>query len=328
MTADTGNRVVVTRRIPGSTIARLDAAFDLDVHDSEDPLEHQALLERVRGSAGVLTMVSDRVDGSFLDAGGDTLRVVSNYAVGFDNIDVPSATEHGVVVTNTPDVLSQATAEFTLGLLLSLVRRVAEGDRVLRRATPWKWSPTWMIGQGLFGGTLGIVGLGRIGREVARLAVAFGMDVIYANLSGEVRDVPYRSVTLDELLATADVVSLHCPLTDDTHHLIGAAELAAMKPGAVLVNTSRGAVVDEPALAHALRDRVIAGAALDVFEREPEVQPELLELENVVLTPHLGSGTDAIREAMGELCLGALSAVLVEGRCPANALNPEAMGRG
>lgn len=319
-------RVLVTRRVPGSILAKLDASYELDLHDSEEPLERAALLERVKGASGVVTMYSDSVDAEFLDAGRPELRVVANYAVGFDNVVVAEATARGVVVTNTPDVLSGATAELTIALLLALARRVAEGDRLLRAATPWAWSPTWMIGKGLAGATLGVVGLGRIGREVARLASAFGMEVIYANRSGPVEGVDYEAVSLDELLARADAVSIHCPLTADTHHLIGAGELASMRSDALLVNTARGPVVDEDALVHALRDRSIGGAALDVFEREPEVHEGLLELDNVVLTPHVGSGTDDTREAMGELCFQALSAVLMERRCPPNALNPEAMG--
>ena len=316
----------MTRRLPGSICARLEASFDIDLHDSEEQLATPELLERVLGASGVVTMVSDRVDGTFFDAAGDELRVVVNYAVGFDNIDVEAATERGVVVANTPDVLSTATAELALSLMLALLRRVAEGDRMLRAATPWAWSPTWMIATGLAGRTLGVVGLGRIGKEVARLAGAFGMDVIYTNSSGPAVGVPYESVSLEELLARADIVSLHCPLTAETRHLIGANELGAMKGDAVLVNTARGAVVDEDALVDALSDRRIAGAALDVFEREPELHPGLLELENAVLTPHLGSGTAATRDAMGELCNAALTAVLIEGRCPSNALNPSAMG--
>jgi glyoxylate reductase len=324
MSPGVGDRVLITRRIASSIVAKLDACFDLDVHDSEEPLDREELLDRVAGAAGVLSMVSDRVDEAFLRAGGEELRVVANYAVGFDNIDVAAASRHRVVIANTPDVLSQATAELTLSLMLALVRRVPEGDRILRSATPWIWSPTWMIGRGLAGGTLGIVGLGRIGKEVARLAIAFGMDVIYANRSGTIADAPYRSVTLKELLATADIVSLHCPLNDETRRLIGANEFARMKPDAVIVNTARGQVIDESALVVAVRDRVIAGAALDVFEREPEVHPGLLELDSVVLTPHMGSGTAETREAMGELCLDALKAVIIDQRCPGNALNPEA----
>jgi lactate dehydrogenase-like 2-hydroxyacid dehydrogenase len=199
---------------------------------------------------------------------------------------------------------------------------VTEGDRFLRARTPWIWSPTFMLGTGLAGKTLGIVGLGRIGREVARLAGAFDMRVVYASRS-EVAGAQYPRLELGELLATADVVSLHCPLVPETRHLIDARALRAMRPGAVLVNTTRGAVVDEQALVAALRAGEIAGAALDVFEREPEVDEGLLALENVVLAPHMGSATTEARDAMGMLCAEALRAVLLEERCPPNALNPE-----
>jgi glyoxylate reductase len=206
-------------------------------------------------------------------------------------------------------VLTRATAEHALALLLALVRRVAEGDRLIRRREPWRLQPTFMLGHGLAGRTLGVVGPGRIGREVARLAEALGMSTLSAR----------RGEPLDDVLR-ADVVSLHCPLTDETRHLIREQSLALMRPDAVLVNTSRGAVVDEEALVSALRSGTIAGAALDVFEDEPEVHPGLLELENVVLTPHLGSATHEAREAMGVLCVDALKAVLLEGRHPPNAV--------
>jgi glyoxylate reductase len=249
------------------------------------------------------------VDAALLDRAGDRLRVVANYAVGLDNVDLDAARGRGLVVTNTPDVLTRATAELTLALLLALVRRVAEGDRLLRRREPWRLEPTFMLGRGLAGRTLGVVGAGRIGSEVARLGEAFGL-----------RPILLRSADpLDEALA-ADVVTLHTPLTPQTRHLVDAAALARMRPHAVLVNTSRGAVVDEAALVEALRAGTIAGAALDVFEREPEVHPGLLELPNVVLTPHLGSATHEAREAMGLLCVDALRAVLLEGRVPPNAV--------
>jgi glyoxylate reductase len=221
-----------------------------------------------------------------------------------------------VIVSNTPDVLTHTTAELTIALLLALVRRVAEGDRLVRRREEWIWAPNMMLGTGLAGKTLGLVGYGRIAREVERLVRAFGMEVVHTSRTS--------GLPLDELLATADVVSLHLPLSADTHHLIDRRALELMKPSAVLVNTSRGPIVDEAALAGALASRSIAGAALDVFEREPEVADELLALENVVLVPHLGSATLETREAMGMLCVEALRAVLLENRVPANALNPEA----
>ena len=267
------------------------------------------LLAGPEGAAGLVAIPSVRVDRDLLDRAGPGLRVVANYAVGLDNIDLDAARERGIVVTNTPDVLTRATAEHTVALLLALVRRVAEGDRLLRRREQWRLQPTFMLGHGLEGRSLGIVGAGRIGREVARLAEALGMQVLTAR----------RGEPLGDVLR-ADAVSLHCPLTDETRHLIRAETLAQMKPEAVLVNTSRGPVVDEAALVQALRTGTIAGAALDVFEDEPHVHPGLLELENVVLTPHIASATHEAREAMGLLCVVALRAVLLEGTRPPNAV--------
>jgi glyoxylate reductase len=265
-------------------------------------------------------MLTDVVDEELLEAAGSTLRVVANYAVGYDNVDLGAASRRGVVVANTPGVLTEATAELTLALVLDVARRVSEGDRLVRSGAPWEWSPTFMLGHGLGGRTLGIVGLGRIGSAVARLATVFGMEVVYFGGGG-----PYERVDLPELLARSHVVSLHCPLTPDTYHLIGAAELRAMRSDAILVNTSRGQVVDEAALAEALAAGEIAGAGLDVYEREPEVTQALRTLPNVVLAPHLGSATEEARVAMGMLCVEALSAVLLDGRVPENALNPEAL---
>jgi glyoxylate reductase len=254
-----------------------------------------------------------------LDRAGPGLRVVANFGVGYDSVDVDAATKRGIVVANTPDVLTEATAELTIALLLALVRRVAEGDRLVRRGGEWALSPTFMLGHGLAGKTLGIVGLGRIGREVARLGEAFGMRVVHTRGRG-----PYEELSLPKLLAEADVVSLHLPLTPETRHLVGRDELARMRADAVLVNVARGPIVDEEALVDALEAGSIAGAALDVYKHEPELHPGLLARENVVLTPHLGSATYGAREAMGMLCAEALEAVLLERRLPANAVNPEA----
>lgn len=316
--------VYVARRVLPRVIEELRASFTVTLHDSDWPPSRDELLAASAGSDGICLTPSDRVDAELLDAAGPQLRVIANHAVGYDNVDLVAATERGVLVTNTPGVLTRATAEFTIALLLALLRRVAEGDRLVRARQPWILAPGFMLGSGLGGRTLGIVGLGRIGRDVARLAEAFGMTVVYAN-RGEVPDVPYAFLELDELLATADVVSLHCPLTPETRHLIGGRALSLMQPHAVLVNTARGPVVDEQALVEALEAGRIAGAALDVYEREPEVHPALLRMENVVLAPHLGSATAETREAMGMLCVEALRAVLLEGRCPENALNPEAL---
>ena len=284
-------RVHLTARVPEPVAAALEEHFELAAEPD--------------GVAGLVAIPSVVVDSVLLDRAGPELRIVANYAVGVDNVDLAAARERGIVVTNTPDVLTRATAEHTLALLLALVRRVVEGDRLLRRREAWRIEPTFMLGRGLAGRTLGVVGPGRIGREVARLAEALGMQTVAAG----------RDDSLDEVLA-ADVVSLHVPLTEESRHLIDADALGRMRPAAVLVNTSRGPVVDEDALVHALRVGTIAGAALDVFEDEPRVHPGLLELDNVVLTPHIASATHEAREAMGLLCVDALRAVLLDGRRP------------
>jgi glyoxylate reductase len=309
--------VFATRRFPARVREELGRSFELDVHDSEWPPSREELLRRAAGCDGLMTMLTDRVDDELLDAAGPLLRVVADFAVGYDNVDVLACTRRGVIVSNTPDVLTKATAELTIALILALLRRIAEGDRLVRRREEWIWAPNMMLGRGLDGLMLGLVGHGRIGQEVERLAGAHGMDVIHASRTG--------GLPFDELLERADVVSLHLPLSEETRHLVGAPELARMKPTAILVNTSRGPIVDEAALADALAAGEIAGAALDVFEREPEATEELLGLENVVLVPHLGSATLETREAMGMLCVEALRAVLLEHRAPANALNPEAL---
>ena len=312
-------RVVVTRRVPGDVRDTLEESFDVRFHDSLRPLARAELLALVAGADGLVTMLTDRVDDELLDAAGPQLRVVANYAVGLDNVDLEAAQGRGIVVANTPDVLTVDTAQLTLALLLALARRVAEGDRFLRAGEEWAWAPTFMLGTSLDGRTLGIVGLGRIGKEVARLAEAFGMNVVHTGGRAP-EGSSYEAVELGELLRSADVVSLHCPLTPETRHLIDEAALEAMQSHALLVNTARGPVVDERALVRALERGAIAGAALDVFEDEPEIFPPLLRLPNVVLTPHLASATAETRSAMGRLCVEALRAVLLEGRTPPNAV--------
>jgi glyoxylate reductase len=270
------------------------------------------LVAEPSGVDGLLVSAGDPVDAALLDEAGPALRVVANFGVGYDNVDVAAATERGVLVANTPDVLTEATAELTIALLLALLRRVVEGDRLVRRRDPWRLDPNFMLGRGLRGLRLGVVGYGRIGREVGRLAEAHGMEVvpIGRGLDG-----------LDQV----DVVTFHVPLRPETRHLIGAPELARLKPGAVVINTSRGPVVDESALVAALEDGRLGGVALDVYEREPEVHPGLLWRDDVVLTPHVGSATYEAREAMGMLCVEALRAVLLEDRIPENAINAEAV---
>jgi len=316
--------VLITRSVPGALRERLEANFSVRSYDSEQPPARPELFAMVTGQRGIVTMVSDLVDDQLLEAAGPALAVVANYAVGYDNIDVEAATRRGVVVCNTPGVLSEATAELTIALLLALERRVVEGDRHLQDRAEWAWAPTWMLGRGLRGLRLGIIGLGRIGREVAKLAEAHGMAIAYARPSGPL-EVPYLHLPLDELLETSDVVSVHCPLTDETRHLIGADELRRMRADAVIVNTARGAVIDEKALASAVQTGEIAGAALDVYENEPAICEGLRGHPKVVLCPHLGSSTWATRNAMERLAAEAVEAVLLEGRPPANALNPHVL---
>jgi glyoxylate reductase len=273
----------------------------------------------------------DRIDAAVLDAGLPRLRAVCNYAVGFDNIDVAACTARGIVATNTPGVLTGATADCAVGLMLATARRLCEGDHEMRAGRYTGWEPEYLLGLDLGGATLGLVGFGRIGQAVAQRALAFEMTVLYADeqdppvapdLVGRVRRVDF-----DTIVAEADVISLHTPLTPQTRHLIDEAVLRRMKPTAVLVNTSRGPVVDEAALVRALQSGWIAGAGLDVYEREPEMAPGLAECHNAVLAPHLGSATVKTRAAMARLCAENAVAAL-DGRMPPTALNPEAWAAG
>jgi glyoxylate reductase len=293
----------VTNRLPGPAIELLREAGGVRLDEREQAVPRPDLLELVRGAEAILTLLHDRVDQELLVAAGPQLRCVANVAVGYDNVDVAAAERRGVVVTNTPGVLDDATADLTMALILATTRRLVEGDRLVRSGQPWNWGMGFMLGSSLRGKRLGIVGLGGIGTRVAERARAFGLEVAYhsRNPSPAAEALGAEWLPLHDLLATSDVVSLHCPLTPETHHLIGAGELDAMKESAVLVNAARGPIVDELALAQALAERRIAAAGLDVFEREPEVEDGLLLLENAVLTPHLGSATVETRTAMAEL---------------------------
>ncbi|PKW19105.1 2-hydroxyacid dehydrogenase [Saccharopolyspora spinosa] len=313
-------RIVVTRTVPESALEVLRQVGDVHVCPQDRPLTAPELREAVRGAHAIVAMLHDRIDADLVAAAGPQLQVVANVAVGYDNIDVPAVTGRGVIVANTPGVLVDATADLAIGLLLMVTRRLGEGERLLRARQPWTFHLGFMVGTGLQGKTLGIVGLGDIGQAVARRARAFGMSVAYTGrrrAAAEVEaELDARFLPQDELLRTADVVSLHCPLTEQTRHLIDEAALAAMKPTAFLINTSRGPVVDERALAKALQEGQIGGAALDVFEREPEVEPALLDLDNVVVVPHLGSATTETRTAMAELAARNVAAVLTGAEPP------------
>jgi glyoxylate reductase len=301
---------------------RLEAACDVDRHDGDRAISREELISRIAGKQALVCLLTEQVDRPVIEAGTD-LRIIANIAVGYNNIDVSVARERGIVVTNTPDVLTEATADFTWALILAITRRLAEGERVIRRGE-WKgWALDFMLGMELRGKQLGIIGLGRIGRAVAVRAGAFGMRVAFTDplspldeARGALSDSrgagasPPEAMPLDRLLSTSDVVSLHVPLTPDTRHLIDQPALARMKRSAYLINTSRGPVVDEAALAWALKERLISGAALDVYEREPEVHPDLLKFESVLLVPHLASATVETRTAMADLAVSNVLAVL------------------
>ncbi|MGQ1798898.1 2-hydroxyacid dehydrogenase [Kocuria oceani] len=314
------SRVVVTGRVPDAAVEKLRAAHEVDAWPGPQSIDREELLRRVAGADAVVSLLTERVDAELLDAAGPQLQVVANVAVGYDNIDVPACTERGVVATNTPGVLTEATADIALGLILMATRRLGEGDRLIRSGQDWKWGMFFLLGSSLQGKTLGVVGMGGIGQATARRARAFGMEIVYQSRSeidpGVAAELGARRVDLDELLAVSDVVSLHCPYGPATRHLIGPEQLAAMKGTAYLVNTARGPIVDEAALASALREGRIAGAGLDVYEHEPQVHPELLELDNVVLVPHLGSATVETRTAMAVLAADNVLAVLGGERPP------------
>jgi glyoxylate reductase len=314
-------KVLVTREIPETGLRPLE---DLDVTVlSERAPERGELLEAAQGIDGVLSTVTEKIDAEFMNAAGEDLKVVANMAVGYDNVDVATANERGIIVTNTPDVLDETTADTAFMLLLAAARRLGEGERIVRSGKWEAWGPKMLIGPDVWGKKLGIVGFGRIGQALARRARGFDMEILYSGRSRREeaeKEFDARYLELDELLEECDFLSLHTPLTEETTHLIGAGELEKMKPEAVLVNTSRGPVVDESALAEALAERRIFAAGLDVYENEPEVHPKLLELENVVLAPHIGSASFETRDKMAAMAGEDLRAVL-RGEQPRNPVN-------
>jgi glyoxylate reductase len=302
------NSILVTRKLPSSVLSKLETVGDVDLYAGDLAMPPDELRSRVVGKRAVVSMFTEQIDKTILDAGAD-LQIVANVAVGYNNIDVAYARSRGVIVTNTPDVLTESVADFTWALILAITRRLSEGERLIRR-NEWKgWAFDFMLGTDLRGKQLGLVGFGRIARAVAARASAFGMRLA-CSTRRESEQSSIGQLSLDRLLNTSDIVSLHVPLTPETRHLIDKRALTRMKRSAYLINTSRGPVVDEEALAWALEHRLIAGAALDVYEREPEVHPALLPLENVLLIPHLGSGTVETRTAMADLAVDNVVAVL------------------
>src|SRR6267143_3840091 len=307
------NSVLVTRKLPSSVISKLEASASVDLYAGDAAIAPAELRARVADKDALVSLLTDAIDRSLIDAG-PRLKVIANVAVGYNNIDVEYARSRGIVVTHTPNVLTESVADFTWALILAITRRLSEGERVVRRGA-WKgWALDFMLGMELRGKQLGLVGVGRIGAAVAARAPAFGMRVVYT----EPRDVGLpnaENISLDRLLNTSDIVSLHVPLLPETRHLIDKKALARMKRSAYLINTARGPVVDEAALAWALQQHLLAGAALDVYEDEPAIHPDLLELENVLLVPHLGSATTETRTAMADLAAENVLAVLA-GRPP------------
>lgn len=301
--------VLVTRRLPSSVLAKLEHVFDVDLYVGAAAISREELLHRVAGTHAIVCLLTEPIDAAVLDAAGPQLKVVCNVAVGYNNIDLAACRSRGVIVTNTPDVLTNACADFTWGLILAITRRLGEGERVVRAGAWGGWALDYLLGMELRGKQLGLVGVGRIGRAVAAKAPAFGMTIAYTDQIAS--DIPGAvPMPLDRLLSTSDVVSLHVPMTPETKHLIDKKSLARMKRSAYLINTSRGPVVDEEALAWALKERLIAGAALDVYEKEPEIHPGLMTVENVLLIPHLASATTETRTAMADLAVSNAIAVL------------------
>lgn len=318
-------RVVLTRRMPPPAAELLGGAgHAVDTFDSDDPPPRGDLLRRVAGAAGVLATLTERIDAEFLAAAGRSLRVVANFAVGYDNIDVPACAAAGVVATNTPDVLTDATADLTWALILAAARRLGEGARLVRSGGWTGWTPSQLLGLELRGATLGIIGAGRIGTAVGLRSAGFGMRVCYAhprpNAELDERVGGVR-VPLETLLADADVISLHAPMRPANRRMIGPAEFARMRPSAILINTARGPLIDETALVEALRTRRLAAAGLDVYEHEPRITSGLIDLPNVVLLPHLGSATHATRKRMSRMAAENILAVLA-GRPPLNPIAP------
>jgi glyoxylate reductase len=305
------DKILVTREIPDAGV-RLLKDFEVSVL-AERPPTRDELLEAARGASGILSTATEKMDGEVMDAAGEGLRIVANMAVGYDNIDVEAARERDIVVTNTPGVLDETTADVAFMLMLAAARRLGEGERMLR-AGRWEWwGPKQLRGLDVWGKKLGILGLGRIGQAVARRGKGFGMEVLYHSRSRKKdaeKELGARYLDLDDLLRESDFVSIHTPLTDETRHLIGERELDLLQETAVLVNTSRGPVVDEAALADALQNGRVFAAGFDVYEEEPKVHPKLLDLENAVLAPHIGSATVETRDRMAAMAAENLRVVL------------------
>lgn len=321
-------KIFVSRDLPENALRPLlESEHEVDVFEQDRVMEPEEFLERAKGADAVLTLLSDKIDGEVMEAIGPQLRLISNYAVGFDNIDIEAATRRKILVTNTPsDEVNEAVAEHAWALILALARRIVEADESTRRGSYKGWEPGIFLGTSLIGKTLGIIGLGRIGTMTARRARGFGVKVLYNKRSRDEKaeaELGIEFADLDTLLRSSDFISLHVPLTDETRHIVNAETLSKMKDGSFLVNTARGACVNESDLVNALRAGKLAGAALDVFDNEPNINPELIAMENVILTPHIASATKQARTKMGQQATAAILDFF-SGKKPENLVNPDA----
>lgn len=295
-------KIVVTGKIPEVALEKLKKSHEVISWGEETPISRDELLKRVSGANVIVSLLTEKIDEEVLTSAGNDLKAVCNVAVGYNNIDVAACKSKNVLVTNTPGVLTDATADIAMALILMTTRRLSEGERVIRNQDPWAWGMFYMLGSSIQNQTLGIVGMGQIGIATALRAKSFGMKIIYTRrnrLDEKIeKELSAQYVSLDDLLQQSDIVSLHCPYSTETHHLISDAQLSKMKKTSYLINTARGPIVNEEALANALINKTIAGAGLDVYENEPKVNEKLLKLDNVVLLPHLGSATVETRTAM------------------------------
>jgi lactate dehydrogenase-like 2-hydroxyacid dehydrogenase len=319
--------VYVTRIIPQAAIDLLKEKFDVEVNPDDRVLSRGELIEKVRGRDAVLCLLTDTINSDVYEAAGPECRIFANYAVGYNNIDVPEATRRGVIITNTPGVLTDATADIAWALLFAVSRRIVESDKFLREGNFKGWGPMMFLGRDITGKTLGLIGSGRIGSNFAKKSKGFEMKIIYYDISRNMefeKETGAEFVSFEKVLKDSDFVSIHVPLLPDTKHLISEKEFKMMKKTAVLINTSRGPVVDEKALVNALRNGDIWGAGLDVFENEPELEPGLAELDNVVIVPHIASATIETRSNMGIIAAKNIIAVLTGGK-PETCVNPEVL---
>ena len=317
-------KIFITRRLPEEGLKMLDE-HEVEIFEGDAPPSKQEIIEGTRGKDALICLLTDKIDSEVMNASSN-LKIIANYAAGYDNIDIDEATKRGIFVTNTPGVLTETVADLAWALILAAARRIVEGDKFMRGGKFKGWAPMLLLGSDVYGKTLGIVGAGRIGQAVAKRAKGFNMRILYYSRKRKEnfeKECNAEYVDLETLLREADFISLHTPLTPETYHMIGEKELKMMKSSAYLINTGRGKCVDEKALVKALKEGWIRGAALDVFENEPEIEPELKELENVVLTPHIGSASYETRSRMAVMVAENVLAAL-KGKIPPNCINPEA----